>query len=68
VSLLARVHAAQCAVDDCDRERAPDAALCREDLNALWRHELDRQQDGTYTRRRTFAARDFTGQVRGAAA
>ena len=39
-------------------ERVEDAAVCRDDLAALWRRELVRQEDGTYTRRRMFAARE----------
>lgn len=64
MSLLERIHASRCAVVDCQRERAPDAQVCRDDLNALWRNQLDRQPDGSYTRRRTFAARDLTGSLR----
>jgi hypothetical protein len=67
MGLLDRMRATRCAVVDCERERAPDAAVCREDLNALWRHELARQPDGTFLRRRTFAARDLTGAIRSAA-
>lgn len=68
MSLLARIHANRCAVVDCTRERAQDAEVCRTDLNELWYHRLDRQPDGSYVRRRTFAVRDLTGQVRTVAA
>ena len=67
MSLLARIHANRCAVVDCTRERARDAQVCRDDLNELWLNRLDRQPDGSYIRRRSFVARDLTGQL-GAAA
>ena len=67
MSLLSRIADTVCRVRGCDRRRAPDALVCSEDLNELWANRLDRQDDGTFTRRRTFAARDFTGQLRGAA-
>lgn len=65
--LLARIHENLCKVVGCSRERVPDSDVCGEDLNAKWRNELDRQPDGTYVRRRAFAARDLTGSVRGVA-
>lgn len=58
MTLIERYRANRCAVVGCDRERAPDSAVCKDDLRALWRHELIRQADGTYTRRRMFAARE----------
>jgi hypothetical protein len=66
MTLLDRIHANQCAVRDCSRTRAQDAEVCRADLNELWAHRLDRQADGTYLRRRTFALRDETGWVKAA--
>lgn len=60
MTLLERSQANRCAVEDCTRERAPDAAVCREDLNELYMHRLDRLPDGTYRRRRGFVARDLT--------
>lgn len=61
MSLLARVAAAEtCIVVDCDRRRAADAQVCREDLGELYGNRLDRNPDGTYRRRRTFVARDMT--------
>lgn len=60
MTLLARIHANRCAVRDCTREKAPDAAVCREDLTELWHNRLNREPDGSYTRRRTFPARDMT--------
>lgn len=68
MSLLDRVQANEtCVVVGCDRQRVPDSKCCRDDLNALWRNELTRQPDGTYLRRRTFAARDLTRLTRSAA-
>lgn len=59
MSLLDReLRATRCAVVDCNRERLPDAELCRQDTNELWLHHLDRQADGSYLRRRVFIARD----------
>lgn len=64
MSLLERVRQAEtCRVVDCDRHRAPDALVCADDLTELWRNRLTRQPDGTFTRRRAFAARDLTRQV-----
>ena len=63
MSLLERIRANRCAVQDCQRERAPDAAVCRDDLVEQLRHHLDRQADGTFRRRRIFPARDLTGQI-----
>lgn len=61
MTLTQRIEAAtRCAVDECERQKAPDAAVCREDLNELWSNRLVRQADGTYRRRRPFAARDLT--------
>jgi hypothetical protein len=60
VTLLDRIHANRCAVRDCARTRVPDAQVCEADLIELWNNRLDRQPDGTYTRRRTFTARDET--------
>lgn len=57
MSLLDRIHANKCAVRDCARAKAPDADLCRDDLTELWHHRLNREDDGTYTRRRTFPLR-----------
>lgn len=64
VSLLSRIHANRCAVVDCQRERLPDAQVCKDDLGELWANRLDRQPDGSYRRRRAFPARDLTGSVR----
>lgn len=67
--LLERICAAECCrVVGCDRRRAQDAIVCREDLAELYANRLDRQADGTFVRRRILAARDLTGQVRTAAA
>jgi hypothetical protein len=64
VTLLARVEAATtCTVEGCERKRALDAEVCDVDLNELWALRLDRQENGTYTRRRTFRARDETGAI-----
>jgi hypothetical protein len=60
MSLLARIHANRCLVRDCTRQRLPDAQVCREDLGELWANRLNREPDGSYTRRRTFTARDET--------
>lgn len=60
MTLLARIHANRCAVVDCTRVRMDDAEVCRDHMNALWRHQLDRQPDGSYVTRRTFVARDET--------
>jgi hypothetical protein len=60
VSLLERIRRQQCAVVDCQRQREPDAAVCREDLNELWANRLTKRPDGQYERRRTFIARDMT--------
>ena len=67
MSLLSRIQATRCSVDDCQRERATDAAVCRDDLNELWWNRLERKPDGSYRRRRTFVARDMTGSLRAAA-
>lgn len=61
MTLSERIAANRCAVQDCERERAPDAAVCRDDLDELWAHRLIRQPDGTYLRRRAFRGRDETG-------
>lgn len=66
MSLLSRIHANRCAVDDCQRERLPDAQVCKDDLGELWANRLDRNPDGSYRRRRSFIARDLTGSVRAA--
>ena len=63
MTLLDRMRAQQCAVVDCARARHEDAAVCRDDLNELWANRLLRQPDGTYLRRRSFSARDFTGKL-----
>lgn len=64
MSLLSRVvEATTCKVQGCDRHRAKDALVCDVDLGELWANRLDRQPDGTFIRRRTFAARDLTGQI-----
>lgn len=60
MTLSDRIHAHKCAVRDCARTRAQDTDVCSDDLNAKWRNLLDRQDDGTYLRRRTFIARDET--------
>jgi hypothetical protein len=60
MSLLARIHANRCLVRDCTRQRLPDAQVCREDLGELWANRLNREPDGSFTRRRTFTARDET--------
>lgn len=62
--LLARMRANLCAVVGCERQRLTDAVLCRDDLGRDYRHELDRQPDGTFLRRRLLGARDLTGQLR----
>lgn len=67
MTLLSRIHANQCRVEGCTRERAADAAVCADDLRELWNNRLDRAEDGTFVRRRTFVARDETGYVRHAA-
>jgi hypothetical protein len=65
VSLLSRVvEATTCRVQGCDRARARDAQVCAADVTELFMNRLDRQPDGSYTRRRTFAARDLTGSLR----
>lgn len=64
MSLLSRiVDAEKCRVQSCPGRRAPDALVCRDDLDELWAHRLDRQPDGTFTRRRRLQARDLTGQL-----
>ncbi len=64
MTLLERVVAAQkCAVQDCDRHRAQDALVCRDDLAELYHNRLDRQPDGTFLRRRSFVARDETRRL-----
>lgn len=60
MTLLSRVHATRCAVVECTRVRMGDAEVCRDCMNRLWRHELDRQPDGSYIARRRFVARDLT--------
>jgi hypothetical protein len=60
MSLLSRIHANKCLVRDCTRERATDTDVCRADLNEKWQNRLNREPDGSYTRRRTFTARDET--------
>jgi hypothetical protein len=60
MSLLARIHANRCLVRDCTRQRLPDAQVCREDLGELWANRLNREPDGSFTRRRVFTARDET--------
>lgn len=62
MSLMERIAARRCAVVDCDRERVEDGPCCRDDMRELWMNRLDRQPDGTYTRRRTFTARETTWQ------
>jgi hypothetical protein len=61
MGLLDRVVAAEtCRVRDCDRRRAPDAQVCRDDLTELYMNRLDRMPDGTFVRRRLLRARDLT--------
>jgi hypothetical protein len=60
MTLTERIHANECRVRDCSRRRAQDALVCSADLAELWHNRLDRQPDGTFLRRRTFAPRDFT--------
>jgi hypothetical protein len=60
MSLLARIHANRCLVRDCTRQRLPDAQVCRDDLGELWANRLHREDDGSFTRRRVFTARDET--------
>lgn len=67
MSLLERYRANQCAVRDCVEPRSPDAAVCSDHLNTLYRRELARMDDGTYVERR-FLPRDFTEPGRSAAA
>lgn len=55
-----------CRVQGCQRHRAPDALVCSDHLTAMWRNQLDRQPDGTYTARRVFPVRDMTGALRAA--
>lgn len=57
MSLLARIHENRCLVRDCTRQKAQDAQVCRDDLGELWRNRLNREDDGSYSRRRTFTAR-----------
>lgn len=66
MSLSARIHANKCAVRDCARTRARDTDVCGDDLNEKWANRLDRQDDGTYLRRRSFTARDESGLLRAA--
>ena len=47
-----------CRVRDCGRHRAPDALVCDADLRELWSNRLHKEPDGSYTRRRTFPARE----------
>ncbi len=61
MTLTERIHANTCSVEGCERKRHPDAVVCRDDLGELWANRLLRQGDGSYVRRRTFAARDLTG-------
>jgi predicted amidohydrolase len=63
MTLLSRIHANQCAVVGCSRARAQDAQVCATCLGDLWANRLDRQPDGSYTKRRTFVARDETGRL-----
>lgn len=67
MSLLERIAATRCARVGCNEPRMRDAELCCDDVNRLWRHELDRLADGTYVERRRFAARDLTPGIRSAA-
>jgi hypothetical protein len=60
MTLLDRITARQCRVVDCTRERVEGALVCRDDLRELFRNRLDRNPDGTYSRRRTFPPRDLT--------
>ena len=66
MTLLERYRANECAVRDCARARHADAAVCDSDLGELWANRLVKQADGTYIRRRAFAARDESGWVRAA--
>lgn len=63
MTLLSRIHANRCAVIDCTRERAQDSDVCRVDLNEKWADRLDRNPDGSYSRRRTFVARELYGRA-----
>lgn len=63
MSLTDRINANRCRVRDCLRERAADSDVCRDDLREKWANRLDRQPDGTYTRRRLFTARDQTNRL-----
>ena len=60
MSLLDRIHANRCAVQNCARARSIDSDVCSSDLAEKWANRLSRQEDGTYRRRRTFAPRDLT--------
>lgn len=62
-SLLERIAARRCSMEDCTEDRTADAQLCPRHLASLWRNELDRHADGTYVARRRFAPRDETGRV-----
>ena len=64
MSLAERIAAAtECRVVGCQRHRVPDSLFCGDHLTEMWRNRLDRQPDGTYTPRRSFVARDFTGRL-----
>ncbi len=64
MSLSERIAAATlCRVQGCDRQRAKDALVCDVDLNELWANRLDRHDDGSFTRRRSFVAVDRTGRI-----
>ena len=60
MTLLERVQARQCAVQDCKEDRVRDADVCARHQNDKYMHRLDRNPDGTYSLRRALSARDET--------
>jgi hypothetical protein len=58
-SLLDRIAARQCAVENCNEDRARDTDCCDRHQTDKWMHRLDRNPDGMYSLRRTFTAREM---------
>lgn len=66
MTLLDRIRANRCAVEDCQRERNPHARFCTADITEDWMNRLDYLPDGRIVRRRALRARDESGYLRAA--
>lgn len=60
MSLLERIAARKCAVEECPEARHPDSRFCRDDMREDFMRRLDYLPDGRIVRRRLFPPRDMT--------